>query len=169
MPTIKIGGNTFGVVELPAMRTCELEPLVWPLLPDVAALCAVFLEEAPGLADKVVGAVGADTEVDASAIARAVPIVMPMLERVGVIIERIARKFPPGALSSLTRELLIGATMDGAQLFTANGDPYDLLMRGRTIDAWKLRLFALRVNFPDVFRIVPGASGSAGTVGPSAA
>ncbi len=158
MPETTIGPNRFTVVALPAMQTCELEPIVFPLLPDIAALYALLMESAPAIATAFGGV---DKEVNAESVSAAVPSLLPILDRASEVIARLARKFPPGALSALTRELLRGARCDGQELFGPAGEFYNVAMQGRTIDAWRLRLFALRVNFPDVFKLVPGASGSA--------
>jgi len=77
----------------------------------------------------------------------------------GPAVGRFFAKLPADELEAVTRELLAGATMDGAQLFTAAGNPFDLVMRGRTLDVWRLLAFAVEVNYPDFFALVRRGAG----------
>lgn len=148
-PEREIGGAVFTVSPLPAMRSFLLQPRIAPVLAEAGAILA---EVAAGDADVL--------DLDVLELA---PRILP---RVG----QIFAKLPPEELRAITRELLEGATMDGVLLFTGAGDPFDVKLRGRTLDVWRLLWFALEVNYPDFFGAL-AASRSAGAVkaGPSAA
>ncbi len=85
-----------------------------------------------------------------------VPELQPTLEQASDIIAKIAAKLPAATLRTIRRTLLRGSTMDSKPLYATTEGQADLigsLMRGRTIDGWKLLLFALEVNYPDFFAI----------------
>lgn len=79
---------------------------------------------------------------------------------------RVFSEMPPGELEALTRALLREATCDGVRLFHESGgeDPFDLIMKGRTMDTWKLLWHAIGVWYPDFFAL---ASKSAGSLAPA--
>lgn len=142
----KIGGNVFCVTPLPAMRSFTLQPRLAPALAAVA--------EGIG----AIGNLAEKQDLDAIELAAIAPVVT-----------RFFHALPPDRLEMVTRELLAGATMDGRPLFTAEGNPFDVLMRGRSIDVWKLLWFALEVNYPDFFGAVAGKGARPAAANPSEA
>src|SRR6185295_1782591 len=73
-------------------------------------------------------------------------------------IGHVFSEMPQGELEAITRELLRDAKfgdegkVPSAQLFgSPGGDAFDLLMRGRTLDTWKLLWHAIGVWYPDFF------------------
>lgn len=131
---IKLGTNIFNVTPLPALKSFVLQPRLAPAVVEVFG--------ALGMAASA-GDIGG---VDISVLA-------PM-------VGSFFSKLPAAELELVLRELLGTATMDGTPLFTANGNPFDVLMRGRMLDVWKLLWHAVRVNYPDFLGLL-GASGEA--------
>jgi hypothetical protein len=151
MADIVLGGNRFQVPPLPALRSFRLQPRIVPVFAEVAGLLfAVLSKSGIELKDAKVEDILA---VDTSA--------LPVAEIVETT-TRVCLKLPPNELELIVRELLDGATMDGKPLFmgSAAGDPFNVFMQGRTLDTWRLLIFAVQVNFPDVFSR-RGASGGA--------
>ncbi len=165
---VKIGANTFAVSPLTAMRSFVLQPRIGPVIAEAGALFFGLLRDVA----KSQG--GEDAELSVSALLEADVDV----DKIAAALGRIFVKLPPAELQSITRELLAGSTMDGRQLFAAvqgEGDSFDIVMRGRTLDVWKLLWHALNVNYPDFFgalvasgKRAPGASPSeASTTSPT--
>ena len=133
----KIGSNTFALSPLTAMQSFTLQPRLAPALTEAGVVLAKL-----AAGDGVAGLLNA--EVDA---------VLPRA------IGRFFEKLPPAELEAITRILLQSATMDGTALFAqveGQGDPFNILMRGRTLDVWRLIWFAVEVNYPDFFALLPG-------------
>jgi hypothetical protein len=129
MPERVINGNTFQVEALPAMRSFALQARIAPALGEVIGVAAGILTGGG---------------IDTADVAELAP-----------VLGRFFAKLPSAELQDVTRELLTGATMDGVPLFTSGqGDPFDLKMRGRTLDVWKLLWFSLEVNYPDFFGLL---------------
>lgn len=150
MNEINLGGNVFTVVPLPAMRAFALQPKIIPVVAEVFSLLAGLTE---GAAEGATSLSLGDLEVS----------------KITPYIDKIAAKLQPEILEELIKKLLLGATMDGTQLFTAEGNPFDVKMRGRTLDIWKLLWHAIRVNYPDFFGMLPAVSASSVGVKGSAA
>ena len=135
MPERVISGNTFSVEPLTAMRSFALQPRIAPAIAAVA--------EAVGSLTSISGKGDLGT-VEVAALAPAVG--------------RFFQALQPGDLQDITRALLGSARMDGIALFSGAGDPFELKMRGRTLDTWRLLWFALEVNYPDFFGLLAGAA-----------
>ncbi len=147
LPERKIGPDVFTVAALPAMRSFILQPRLAPLLGIVIeALAGAQRRGISSLKDLV------DHEDD-------------VLALIGPVIGKLSSVLPPVELEAITKELLYGAAMNGRALFTPEGNPFDVVMRGRTMDTWRLLLFALEINYPDF----SGALGSIGASGQVAA
>lgn len=132
MTTKTIGGSVFTVVPLPAMQSFTLQADIFP------AVTAAIAE---------LGGVTDLGEVDLVVMGRAAA--------------AFFREMPRQRLDAIVRELLQGATMDGKQLFTPAGNPFDVLMRGRALDTWQLLWLALEVSYPDFFGRLAGLAGAA--------
>lgn len=159
---VKIGKDVFTVSPLTAMRSFVLQPRIGPVLAEAGAL---FF----GVVRDVATKAGDDVEVDVRALLES----EVDLDKVAASLGRLFGKLAPAELESITRELLAGSTMNGAMLFAAvdgAGDMFNVLLRGRTLDVWKLVWHALRVNYPDFFGALAGSAvlQSAGAASPSA-
>ena len=146
IPTRVIGGNTFTVAALPAMRSFCLQPRIAPAVAEALGAIGGIVGGGDGVADR-----------DVSGLAPA--------------IGKFFSKLPAGELEEIVVELLTGATCDGRTLFngTAHGAPFDLIMQGRTLDTWRLIAFAVEVNYPDFFDLLRGAAGKRPAAAASAA
>lgn len=154
----KIGPNTFRVEQLPAMRSFVLQPRILPVAAEVVGL---FLDTL-GKAGKTAGEVSIASLLDMDLAATA--------ETFVAAVARCCLKLPPSELETITRELLCGATCDGQLLFQFDGKPgtFDLVMRGRTIDTWRLLFFAVQVNYPDFSSAVADLRKGSTAASPSA-
>jgi hypothetical protein len=158
MAECMIGGSRFQVAPLPAIRSFRLQPRLVPVVAEVAGLIfAVLASTGKPLKDASLDDIlGLDlTSLPATDIIETVA--------------RVCAKLPPAELESIVKELLSTASMDGKPLFTGNGDPFDVLMMGRTIDTWRLLIFAVQVNYPDVFSRRGASGGATPAASPSAA
>jgi hypothetical protein len=143
---ITLGKDSFEVPTPPAWDSWELQQRVLPVFGRVAGAVLHFLGRAPDHdLEKL-------KEVD---VMEVLPAVLPHL---GAIFSEM----PPGEFGAISRALLRNATMNGMPLFTEQGNPYDALMRGRTMDTWRLLVYALRVWYPDFFGYVVGRLGNTG-------
>ncbi len=136
---IQIGNTKFEVPEPSAMRSFALQQRV---LPVAGRLVGVLLQVFGKTADF-------DFEKFAELnVTQALPIALPALGEVVSLM-------PPGELEAITRELLRDATADGMKLVGTNaaGDLFDTVMRGRTLDTWRLLWHALKVWYPDFFAL----------------
>lgn len=157
--TRTIGGNVFRISLLDYEATCDLQPLIVPALADFGRLYALYFAQVAKLATEHADL--ADLEVSA-AVTSILPDLLPSLEVASRIISDIASKIPADRMRIIRRGLLTGATMDGKPLYAVNSGGADLigvLMRGRTIDGWKLLMFAMEVNYPDFFEFARLAVG----------
>ena len=151
---VKIGDNLFAVTPLTAMRSLILTPRIGPVVAEAGALFFGLLRDltkTKGKEEEAQLSVAAllEAEVD--------------VDKIAASLGRIFGKLPPAELEAITRTLLAGSTIDGVQLFGAvqgDGDIFDVKMRGRTLDVWKLLWHALHVNYPDFFEIVRPFVGS---------
>lgn len=134
--TKQIGDHLYGVEPLPAMRAFILQPKIAPAMSEVArAISQVIGSRNIGLL--MVG----DTDV---------------LDAIGACVTKFCETLPPKELEAITRDLLWSATRDNIPLFTSNGDTFDVVMRGHTMDVWKLLYLALEANYPDFFDVIGG-------------
>lgn len=164
-PELTLDGSLFVVTPMTAMRSFVLQPRLAPVLAEAGALFYALLG---GLARSQGAESQEDVKLDVGALLDADLDVNAIAAGMG----RICAKLPPGELQAITRELLAGATMDGVQLFAAvqgDGDPFDIRMRGRTLDVWRLLWHALRVNYPDFFMALGGSGKPRPGANPSAA
>ena len=154
--TRKIGNDTFSISLLSFEETCDLLPLWIPAAADFGALYALFLgtmAKAAGDGEDVGGLEVMDLLRSAS----------PALSEASAILARISEKLPPDKLRLIRKKLLTGATMNDTPLYAMGPGQPDLigsLLRGRTLDGWRLMIFALEVNYPDFFEIVRPFVGS---------
>lgn len=150
MAQTTIGSSIFTVNPLAGERSFLLQPKLLPALSEIATLYALFISTVsdlmPKLGDK------ADKDIDPMEL---LPLAQPALESAGPVIARLCEKLGPN-LKDIMRELLEGATMDGKPLYTQQGNPIDVLMQGRTLDIWKLIVFAMGVSYPDFFGLLRG-------------
>lgn len=149
MPEKIIGGNRFEVFPLDAMQSFTLQPRIAPIIAEVGALVLAALQS-----DAAQQLVGGGTDLKTMSIEQFLALdldVGVLAEQLVVAVGRICQKLPPADLKAILRELLANAKMDGQALFTQNGDPFLQLMRGRTLDTWRLLFFSVQVNYPDVF------------------
>jgi len=154
-----LGGNVFVVNPLSALRSFALQPRIAPPLAEVFGVLASLKTtvQSAGNALEMADKVGIENLLDADI----------DIESVIPVVGRFFSKLPADELMSLVRELLSGATMDNIPLFTANGDPFDVKMRGRTMDTWKLMWHAIKVNFPDFFGLLGASVGAKQEEAPS--
>jgi hypothetical protein len=131
--TCTIGSDTFRVSLLDFEATCDLLPLVMPVVADVARLVAMAFGAAVELQGDGVDLSNFDVaNLDVAALAKS-----PALADASAIVADIAAKLPPERLRYLRRTLLAGALMNGVPLYaTAPGQPDMIgqLLRGRTLD-----------------------------------
>jgi hypothetical protein len=149
-----IGGNRFTVAPLTAMRSFVLQPRLAPVIAEVAALVFAALESDAVKELMGAGADGGAVDLKAMTVDQFMSLDLDLgahADQLVNAVSRICTKLPPKELEGITRELLQGAQMDGKFLFGDDGNPFDVLMRGRTIDTWRLLFFAVQVNYPDVF------------------
>jgi hypothetical protein len=149
MPSIKIGDDVFDVSPLPAEVTFDLQPRLAPLLTEIGRIWIGLMQ--------LDGEMKIDpTTIDPAQIA-------PLVELLVPAVERACRLLPRGELRLLLRELLAGATavtptgsvlLFGAVAGAGTADPFNLLFRGRTMDIWRLLVFALKVHYPDFLGVV---------------
>lgn len=149
----KIGGDLFEVSLLDFETTCDLQPLLAPALADFLALYALGIGEAARIMGTEDGASLLEREIG-EVIVEKLPEVTESLGKVSEVVARLAQKLPPETLRKIRRTLLQGATMNGKPLYSTaqgQGDAIGVLLRGRTMDFWRLLMFALEANYPDFF------------------
>lgn len=134
MSELILGSDKFNVDPLDAWSTFELQAKIAPPVAEVMGVLGTELGS------------GNVADLDVSALGPAV----------GKFFGHFAQ---PGSLRALVRELLANATMNGSPLVTTAGDPFAVLMRGRTVDTWKLLWFAVQVNYPDFFGLLGASRG----------
>jgi hypothetical protein len=172
-----IGGSTFSVTPLPAMRSFVLQPRVAPVIAEVLAAMTKLLSVAKP--PKAAAAPAAEQEEGEAPPAAAGGLdglldlrledVVGLVDELVPVVARVCAKLPSAELEGIVRELLASTRMDGKPLFTAEGNPFDVLMAGRTVDTWRLLLFAIEVNYPDFFALRGGKGAPSATPSPSAA
>jgi len=151
---VNIGGDVFTVNPLAGERSFLLQPKLAPAVSEIVRLAVLFF--------RAVGAAGesadAENEVPAEKMAAAAETV---LDEASDIIARLCAKLGPD-LQPIMRELLAGATMNGKPLYgqPGAGNPIDGLMRGRTMDMWKLLAHAMTVSYPDFFGLLRAFRGA---------
>ena len=154
--TITIGGDTFKVSLLDYETTCDLLPLLAPVVADVARLVAVVVAAAVDMQPDGVDVANLDVaqlvaSLDVGKLANS-----PALGEASAIVADMATKLPADRLRHLRRTLLQGCTMNGVPLYaTAPGqaDTIGQQLRGRTLDGLRLLAFALGANYPDFFGV----------------
>lgn len=169
--SLQIGNDTFRVSLLDFETTCDLLPLILPAAAEIARLYALLFGEAVRAAAatgsgalSLDGKAIADLDIDASVVLKLLPALSAPLADASAIIATVCDKLPPERLRYVRRTLLAGATMNGTPLYaTAEGqqDMAGLLLRGRTIDGWRLMLHALKANYPDFFGLIRRGKGEA--------
>lgn len=144
---IKIGDDSFEVPAPTALRSFALQQRILPIVGRAVGVLAhlLHLEKDAGLDGLL--------EKDVTAV---LPQFLPALGD-------IFSTMPIGELDYITRQLLDGSTMNGVQLFGVNpaGAAFDALMRGRTLDTWRLLWYALGVWYPDFFGLAAGLRATA--------
>lgn len=164
--TLRIGNDVFTVSPLLAEASFLLQPKIVPILPDVGELYGIFTQAAAAVLSELKAppaAAGAPQESEAPAagaggegvspeqLAAASQLATEYVARASAAVARLCAKLPPDELRYIMRTLLQGATMNGAQLYTPQGNPIDVLLRGRTLDVWRLLIHAVKVSYPDFF------------------
>lgn len=137
----EIDGLVFEVAQLPAMRAnkllVRLGKVIGPALGKVSKLMQG----------------GAKSIADAE------------LSAVGEAIEALFDKLTPEEFEAVTKELLAGASVTGAESVEDGGTGgkkvpllpvFDRVMQGRTVTLGKLLAFAFEVNFADFFGVFRG-------------
>ncbi len=171
---IVLGKNKFVVPRPGHMRTFALQQRLFPIAGSLASVFVTLI----GQTDL--------SKIMEKDILETLPAALPRLGE-------IFSSMPPGEIEFLTRTLLGDpktgaaplevATVDGAALFAAgkDGDAFDLVLQGRTMDTWKLLAHAMEVYYPDFFALVRPlvehvrrgkdsvASSTSPTLGPSSA
>lgn len=149
--SLTIGNDVFTVSPLSGERSFLLQPKILPLLPDVGALVSMFAQAmaaAPSAPDD------ATAEAKAAASGAQMAAATSFLSEANEVVMRLCAKMPATDLREVMRALLDGATMNGTMLYTAQGNPIDVLMQGRTIDLWRVLAHALKVSYPDFFGLL---------------
>jgi hypothetical protein len=136
---ITLGKHCFDVPLPRGMSSWALQQRVIPVAGRVAG---VFLS--------LLGSTDIETLADTD-VTKVLPAAMPH-------IGHVFSEMPQGELEAITRELLRDAKWGdegknpSMQLFgSPGGDAFDSVMRGRTIDTWKLLWHAIGVWYPDFF------------------
>lgn len=148
---IKIGDYSFDVPAPPAMRTFSLQQRI---LPVVGRVLGVLFS---------IGGKAVDTDLTKLKGGE----IMALLPQAAPAIGEVFAAMPPGELEDLTRELLRDATVDGwggaskVKLFDGPGGAFDAVMKGRSLDVWKLLWHALEVWYPDFFALAASSNGGA--------
>lgn len=158
MPNLELNGKFYTVNALLAEDSFDLQPRILPVLPDFLQLYLLFYDsfsEMVTRAEKSAGEIERDEIVDK---------MREIADKAQPIILRLCKALPPDELRTIRRTLLRGATCDGKALYNEGVGPnnIDLLMQGRTIDMWRLLLFALGVSYPDFFEIADVAKRAVG-------
>lgn len=163
--TLRIGNDVFTVSPLLAEASFLLQPKIVPILPDVGELYGIFTQAAAAVLSELKAppaAAGAPQESEAPApsagdgvspeqLAAASQLATEYMARASAAVARLCAKLPPDELRYIMRTLLQGATMNGALLYTPQGNGIDVLLRGRTLDVWRLLIHAVKVSYPDFF------------------
>lgn len=150
MNAIKLGAETFTVNALLAEDSFDLQPKLLPVLPDMLELYAMFAQEFLSLAEEK----GLDGDVPVEEV---LDKGLALLARASPIISRLCSKLAPDELRYIRRTLLAGATCNGKPLYggaTGQGNAIDFILQGRTLDMWRLQVFAVRVSYPDFFGLL---------------
>lgn len=150
MNAIKLGAQTFTVNALLAEESFDLQPKLLPVLPDMIELYAMFAKEFLSLAEEKGGL---DVEVDPLEV---LDKGLDLLARASPVISRLCSKLQPDELRYIRRTLLSGATCEGRPLYgkPGEGHPIDIILQGRTLDLWRLQIFAVKTSYPDFFALV---------------
>jgi hypothetical protein len=168
----RIGKHMFVVAPLPAIRSWALQPRLVPFIVEIGRLLALFMTSESG--KKIVEMVEG-IDLDKMTVQQFLGMDFDLTESATLAADaaaRICRQLGSKELEAVTRELLVGATCDGVQMFNATpggGEPFDLLMQGKTLDTWRLLLFAVQINYPDVFSPRAALAAASPAAAPSAA
>jgi hypothetical protein len=143
---IQIGSDVFAVPPPRGMKSFALQQRILPIAGQIARVFLHLLDLKGDDVEKLL-------DTDVKQLFALVPVALPA-------IGGIFSSMPPGELDAITREMLGEATyvLNGKgkplRLFGAGGDDaFDLVMRGRAIDTWKLLWHALEVWYPDFFAL----------------
>lgn len=151
---ILLGGQVFTVAELDPWVTFPLQQRIWPAAAEIigAALSGMAGVEKPeDLLD-----------IDLSKIDPAV-----FTSAIG----RICKILPATELKALTEQLLAFSTVIvNGKLVALVGETgqFSTIMKGRTIDTWKLLFHSVRINYPDFFDRLVAKEGAPKSENPSA-
>lgn len=163
MADLKIGDRNYEVPELPAFESFTMQPRLAPIIAEVAVL-------AFGALSKLKDEDGKDLDLKNMSIEQFMALDVGIdTDAVLAAVARVCAKLPQPDFKRLVRDLLGGARCNGAQLFTENGNPFDVLMRGRTLETWRLLFFAVQINYPDVFSRRGASGAQSPAASPSAA
>ncbi len=160
---IVIGDKQFHVPPPGGMRSFGFQQRILPVAGRVANVFLKLIGAGQGEYSKLAG----------EDIMRVLPVALP---EVGEVFSHM----PPGELEVLARTLLgdpktgaapgEAATCDKMPLFGGGvGDAFDGLMRGRTVDTWKLLWHAVEVWYPDFFAGARSFLAQAGEAGSGSA
>lgn len=185
---ITIGGSVFVVVPLPALDSFSLQPRIAPAITELvigfaeimqaelkrqaaAALAAGALDEKPADPSDITALAAPKKKLsfdDLGELAEGLDIESLDTSQITPLVSRFCQALPAAELKSLTRDLLNGATCNGATLFGPGGGVFNAVMQGRTVDTWRLLFHALRVNYPDFFAVFAAKDGGKRAESPSA-
>jgi len=144
---VKLGGDTFFVVPLKAGPAFDLEPLIFPIAAQLAAILKL------------------STKIETAADLLALDVDPDEIVRVAV---GVCRQLPPDVMQTLRCGLLADSTCNNLALFGPDGC-FDQKMRGRSLDTWRLLWEALKANYPDFFGLLGRAGKAEQPASPSAA
>jgi hypothetical protein len=184
--TLELGGTTFSVGPIKAIKSFTLQPRIFPLIAEVISSIAAMLRAAPSEEET---ADAGETRAEAAAVlsdlerqkarmsigalgraAQRLQIDTVDVDGIVPIVGRVCAQLPPDELEQILRILLSNTFANGERLFSeqherGKPDPFDKVMQGRTLDTWRLVWEALRVVYADFFDRLGGklASGKAAT------
>lgn len=166
MPNIQLGNQTFTVNALLAEESFDLQPKLAPIIPEIAQLAAIFSGSLAHLAE-------VDKRVDEGELSNndLLEQIRDVSRVVGPIVERVCKLLSPDDLRYIRRTLLRDALCDGRPLYAATPDkpsPINVILQGRTLDMWRLIIFAVKVSYPDFFALGESVALRSRTASPSA-
>lgn len=149
---LKVGGDTFVFSPINGMRSFILQPVILPVIAEVFG---------------AISQIAVDGKLDLQNFDLATVDVEKLLPLMAPLVARICDKLPPERLEYITRELLRPVVVGGRPLFSSDGstDLFDGMMQSRTMDAWKLVIHAVRLNYSDFLGALAARKGPAAVEG----
>lgn len=157
MQTLTLGGDKFTVNPMAsAWESFTLQPLMAPVLE--------LFNEADKIPEILASLAGTDlAELD-------VMQVLPAVPPVARAVARALGKIPPPDLAAICKALFAVVIVEpnGASKGVVLADVFAILMRGRTLDTWRLLYACVRENYPDFFALLPARGGAQKAESPTA-